>query len=184
MCQLINYQDIDTEISMAAEKIFSNHLWYLVPENVALSFFDDNVPTAVKTNMAQIMLKADKDEQEENQLKRYILHQNDFSSFTKIEFSSFVTPCTKNFFTRFSISTDFLDKDPSTWKDDPGFKSGIEKLEKTVVVNDVAERGVKLIQDYSNILTKDETDKQFVLQIVAEDRKTHPTATKSSLRKK
>ena len=70
------------------------------------------------------------------------------------------------------------------WKDDPGYKSAIEKLEKIVVVNDVAERGVKLIQEYSNSLTKNENEKQFILQIVAEDRKRYPTATKSSLRKK
>ena len=51
-------------------------------------------------------------------------------------------------------------------------------------MNDVAERVVKLIQEYNNILTKDETEKQFVLQIVTENRKTFPTATKSSLMKK
>lgn len=187
MRQLVNYQAIDPEISKAAAKKFSNHLWYLVPETVALSLFDDNVPTAVKASMAQVMLEADKSEEQEedkNQLKRYILHQKDFPSFTNIEFSSFVTPSSKNFFTRFSISSDFLDKDPSTWKDDVGYKSGIEKLQTIVVVNDVAERGVKLIQDYNNILTKDEAEKQFILQIVAGDRKKYPTATKSSLRKK
>ena len=37
---------------------------------------------------------------------------------------------------------------------------------------------------YNNILTKDETEKQFGLQIVTENRKTYPTATKSSLMKK
>ena len=73
---------------------------------------------------------------------------------------------------RFSISTDFLHKDPSTWKDNFSYKSGIEKLEKIYVVNDVAERGVKLILDYNNIFTKDEIEKQCVLQIVVEHRKT------------
>ena len=87
---------------------------------MAISLFDDKGPTAVKTNMAQIILEAGKGEEEEeenNQLKRYILHQNDFSSFTNIEFSSFVSPGTKTIFMRLSVSTDFLDKDPSTWKD-------------------------------------------------------------------
>jgi hypothetical protein len=189
MRQLINYQDIDPEISKATAKKFSNHLSYLAPENVALSLFDDAVPKEIKANMAQVMLEADKDEgneenEETNPVRRYILHQNDFASFTNIEFTSFVTPGTKTFFKRFSIRTDFLDKDPSTWKYDPGYKNGIEKLEKIVVVNDVAERGVKLIQEYNNILTKDETEKQFVLQIVTENRKTYPTATKSSLMQK
>ena len=60
----------------------------------------------------------------------------------------------KKLFARFSINTNFLSKNPITWNDDPGYKSGLEKLQKTVVVNDVAERGVKLIQEYNNILTK------------------------------
>lgn len=47
------------------EQYFATYLWYLVPETVALSLFDDNVPTAIKTNMAQVMLEADKGEEEE-----------------------------------------------------------------------------------------------------------------------
>ena len=184
MCQLINYRDIDPQVSKAAAKKFFNHLWYLVPETVALALFDDNVPPAVKANMAQVLLDKDKEaEEEKNQVKRYILPEKDVSSFPNIKFPSLLTPGTKTFFNRFSLSTDFLNKDPSVWKDDPGYKSGIEKLKKLMVVNDVAERGVKLIQDYNNILTKDETEKQFVLQIVAGDRKKYPTATKSCLMK-
>ena len=64
-----------------------------------------------------------------------------------------------------------------------GYKSGLEKLRKTIVVKDVAERHVKLIQEYNNILTKDETKKQFALQIVNENRKTYPSATKYSQEK-
>lgn len=185
--QLLKYEDIDPEISKVTAKKFSSHLWYLVPETVALSLFDENVPTAVKTEMARAILEADnngEDEEEKHQVKRYILHQTDISSFAEIEFTSFVTPSTKTFFKRFSIATDFLHKDPLTWKDDPGYKNGIEILEKMVIVNDVAERGVKLIQDYNKILTKDETEKQFLLQIVAEHRKKYPTATKYSIMNK
>lgn len=57
--------------------------------------------------MPRVMLKTDLGEQEEegkNQLKRYIRNKNYFSSFTNIEFLS---PDTKTFFTKFSISTDF-----------------------------------------------------------------------------
>ena len=94
------------------------------------------------------MLEADKgeeEEQEKNEVKKYILHQKDFSSFTNLEFSSFVTNATKKLFARFFINTNFLSKNPTTWNNDPGYKSGLEKLQKTVVVNDVAERGVKLV---------------------------------------
>ncbi len=103
---------------------------------MALSFFDDNVPIDVKTSMAQVMPEVEGSEEQEedtNQFKRYILHPNDFSSFSKIKFPSFVTSSTKNFFTRFSISSDFLYKDPSTWKDDVGYKSVIKKFRPSLL---------------------------------------------------
>lgn len=59
MSQLINYQDIDLEISEASVKKFSIYLWYLASETVALSIFDDNVPKQVKTNIARVMLETD-----------------------------------------------------------------------------------------------------------------------------
>lgn len=75
---------------------------------MALSLFDENVLTSVKANMAQVILEADKhneEEEDKNKLKRSLLHQNDFFvSFTNIEFSSFVTPGIKTFFARFFMS--------------------------------------------------------------------------------
>lgn len=35
------------------------------------------------------------------------------------------------------------------------YKKAVENLEKTIGMNDVAERGVKLIADFNNILKKD-----------------------------
>lgn len=78
-----HYQNIDQEISWAATENFSNHLWYLAPEIVAPFIFDDNVPSEVKVNIAQVMQDADAGEEEEkNKMKGYILRQNNFSSFT------------------------------------------------------------------------------------------------------
>ena len=42
----------------------------------------------------------------------------------------------------------------------------------------MAERGVKLIHDYNNILKNDESEKQYVLQVAAQSRKTFTNATK------
>lgn len=49
------------------------------------------------------------------------------------------------------------------------------------VVNDKAERGVKLIQDFNDTLTKDEDQKQFLLQVVTECRRLYPDTSKSTL---
>ena len=125
MRELINYEDIDPEISKATAKKSLNHLWYLAAETVGLSVFDDNVPTQVRANMAQVMLEAEEEKEEKNEAKKYILQQKDFSSFTNLEFSSFVTNATKKLFVKFSINTNFLSKNSTTWNDDPGYKTGL-----------------------------------------------------------
>ncbi|KAJ8961828.1 hypothetical protein NQ318_021443 [Aromia moschata] len=48
------------------------------------------------------------------------------------------------------------------------------------VVNDIAERAIKLMSDYNNILTNDE-QRQYILQVVKEYRRIFPTADKASL---
>ena len=42
------------------------------------------------------------------------------------------------------------------------------------VVNDAAERGVRLISEYASILTKDEETRQFLLQGVERHRQMYP----------
>ena len=39
------------------------------------------------------------------------------------------------------------------------------------VVNDIAERGVKLIEDYNKLITNDEQQKQYLLQVVSNYKK-------------
>lgn len=58
---------------------------------------------------------------------------------------------------------------------------GKVKIEKIRSVNDGAERGVKLIEDFNQLLTKNEDDMQFLLQAVCEYRKKYPSHTKSTL---
>ena len=52
------------------------------------------------------------------------------------------------------------------------------------VTNDTAERGIKLISDYSKILTKDPVNRIKMLQGVEMDRKINPDFKKSTLNNK
>ena len=49
------------------------------------------------------------------------------------------------------------------------------------IVNDAAERGVKLNQDYAAILTENEEQRRSLLQIVEKHRKEFPNFRKSTL---
>ena len=58
---------------------------------------------------------------------------------------------------------DFLQKDPLEWEDDSSFQIGLEIVIKLQVVNDAAERRVKLMEDYNKILSRSEEEKQCTI---------------------
>nr|CAI5865498.1 unnamed protein product [Callosobruchus analis] len=77
----------------------------------------------------------------------------------------FIQPLSMDFFKRFNINTQFLKKDPLTWKNDDNYNSCLDVVKHLKVVNDSAERGVKLTEDFNNLLTKHENQKQCILQV-------------------
>ena len=93
----------------------------------------------------------------------------------------FISGESKNFFTRFNISTNFLQLDPEAWENDEDYKAGLEIVQNLKIVNNTAERGVKLMSDYNEILTTNEDNKQYILQVLEEYRQFYPDTKKSSL---
>ncbi len=51
------------------------------------------------------------------------------------------------------------------------------------VVNDTAERGVALMQEFNALLTEDEEQTQFAIQVIKEHRKRYPDSKKETLLK-
>jgi len=54
-------------------------------------------------------------------------------------------------------------------------------LVQSKVVNDISERAVKLIQDFATSITNDETQKQYLLQVVEQQRKAVPNFNKDTV---
>ena len=57
---------------------------------------------------------------------------------------------------------------PELWSGMASYTRAKELVAGLKVVNDCAERGVSLVQDYTNCLTRDEEQRQFLLQLVAD----------------
>jgi len=93
--------------------------------------------------------------------------------------ADFVSSASHRIFEAFSINMDFLDTDPSEWEDMPSYQSSQQALCGIATVNDFAERGVALIQDYNQLLTKDEQQRQYLLQVVESHRRQFPEAKKT-----
>ena len=85
------------------------------------------------------------------------------------QISFLVTTNTKQFFA--ILDDSFLDLAPESWNDNEQYKAAERIVRSLKVVNDSAERGVKLIQDYNEILIKNEEQKPYLLQVVQDHRK-------------
>lgn len=171
----------DAKVSNALLCKIKNHLWYLSEEVVALGFFDEKIPFEVKRKMVQALGNLDDEDAEGVIPKRLDVTVEQVKSYTNKDLSDFVTPRTKQFFNRLQIDMDFLHLDPSTWQEREDYCVGKRICQNLTVVNDPAERAVKLITDFNRALTYDEENKQYLLQVVEHYRQKYPSHTKSSL---
>jgi len=69
----------------------------------------------------------------------------------------------------------------SQWAENHDYQTAAAVARTVAVVNDHAERAVALVQQFSGSLTKNEEQLQFLLQVVAENRKRYPQALKRTL---
>lgn len=172
----IEYGNIDGAISRIALNKIAGHLWYLSQEAVALAFFDDEVTIEEKRKMVLALEKQKRSVKvltsSEKELRR---------KYKSKDISDFVSNNTSKFFERFDISTDFLSVDPSEWNDRDDYQKGRETCKGIHIVNDAAERAVKLFTRFNAILSKDEEEKQFIIIAVQHYNKLHSSIKKSHL---
>jgi len=113
---LNEYRNIDKIILDTALAELLNHLWYLSPEVVALSLFDDDVSLDIKEKMRQNINNVDESEEEMIiPSKRITFKHSEVGQIIKKELDQFIVPQTKFFFERFDINCSFLSKASSEW---------------------------------------------------------------------
>lgn len=69
----------------------------------------------------------------------------DFRNFCDKEIDYFISPQSLNFFDIFEIKKGFLHIDPQEWPLNADYNEGLDIVRKLKVVNDTAERAVKLV---------------------------------------
>ena len=95
--------------------------------------------------------------------------------------SNLLRPESHSLFSILGIITDWLAKPIEQWTEQPGYKEA-EKFVCTVkVVNDTAERGVKLISEFATIITSDPEKREWLLQGVENHRQQYPDFGKKTL---
>lgn len=81
--------------------------------------------------------------------KRLCIKFNEIPNLINKNIETFIWNKTLIFFIRFNINFNFIETSPSTWESNEKYKRGKEIVSKLKVVNDTAERAVKLIEDFN-----------------------------------
>ena len=145
---LLKYNEINDVISAAATRALSRHLWYVSEEMVALAFFDLDVDHGTKRKMVK-----DLGNPESNEPPKRI--QLQVSRIESNQLEDFVTENTLKFFEILELPSKFLtETDIEQWEENENFQKAKQCAQSLRVVNDVAERGVKLIQDFNSSITR------------------------------
>jgi hypothetical protein len=171
------YEEINQVIAKIALKKIIGHLWYLSEELVAFAFFDDAVPLDTKKKMVDALKNEGIDQ---SPIKRITVDADVIHNKT-LEY--FVSSNTRRFFSITGIPSAFLEKNVEVWEEDDDYKTSKEIVCSMKVVNDIAERGVALMEEYNKLHTTNEEQKQYLLLLVKQYRKIYPDSKKSTLLK-
>lgn len=161
----------DKEVSQVALTAFSRHLWYLSETLVGLSLFDDSVTFDEKQRMVYNMRNNQGSDEPPKRLPP--IHDPSTKSL-----SDFFTTSTIKLFQLLRFDDAFLDRDPQQWESEQSFNEAKDIVSALRVTNDLAERGVALMQSFNEALVRNEEEKQFVLQMVEYHRNRFPKALK------
>src|SRR6218665_275094 len=159
----------DKNVAKAATTAFDRHLWYLSEHLIAFAFFDEEVSHEEKRLMVAALRQ---NVGSEDPLKRIYPFKEPHS------LHNFVTTSSLQFFKILMLDEEFLEHDPSEWDNLEQYKRSQDICRSVKVVNDFAERGVALIQQFNGSLTRDEEQKQFLLQVVEHHRQICAAPTK------
>ncbi|KAG0723598.1 hypothetical protein GWK47_042397 [Chionoecetes opilio] len=80
------------------------------------------------------------------------------------------------------IEYDWLLQPVATWPRSDDYSKALEYVSSVKVVNDIAERGVKMMTDFANIITTDSQQKQYLLQTVEYNRERFDSFKKQTLK--
>ncbi|KAL7287612.1 hypothetical protein TKK_0018258 [Trichogramma kaykai] len=91
----------------------------------------------------------------------------------------FTAPVAQQFLKDLDLT--FLSSDCGTWEENKLYTANRDKLKEVPVINDRAERGVKLMEECANSLITDESQKQSLLQVVEDYNKRFKDSTKKTV---
>ena len=174
---LHHYMKVDKGMAIAALVSLARHLWYLSEELAPLCIFSGKLTAYQKTQIAKRILKYKDSYDASSTMGQTVMPI--ITERTKLV--DLIGPKSWIMFSKFT-ETDWLMKPAQSWPAESGYTYMFYQVSHLKVVNDIAERGVKMVTDFSKTLTYDEEQKQCVYQVVEDHRKRLPKITKTGIK--
>ena len=175
---LLRYQTVNAVVSNAAQRKFAKHLWYLGEELLGLAVFDEDLPE--KDREYLVMATRFRESRAQNPKRS----EEDIKYLETKSLPDLASKATQEFFRILEIDVSFFDTPVSSRKTQKSYADGKKAVGGLTVINDHAERRIKLMQDYNRSLTKNEESFQNLLLNVEAGRKNLPDLKKTSLVKR
>ena len=154
----------DPEIADAVIKVFNRHTWYLTEELVSFALSSKRISDESKRDLADKMLLFERPGE----------YRPGKPSLPKVteesELVDFIGSNSWLVFDILGLQGDWLVKPVTEWEESPDYLTLKTYIENLKVVNDTAERGIKLWSDFIGILTSNEAKRQDIVQVVEEHR--------------
>lgn len=177
---LIWYKRFDPAVAQAAMTALNRHLWYLTEEIAPFALFSTLLSDSKKKQVIQQLLKHEDDATSCLQKGMPIFPQLSTSSPTQL--SSLIGAKSWQLFRLLHVDNSWMNLPPTQWVTDAAYNEAAMFVHNCRVVNDMAERAVKLITDFAGTITKDEIQRQYLLQTVEKHRREISNFKKTTLR--
>lgn len=153
----------DRAIRDTGLKWMARHSWYLSPEMATLAIFSSKLESTDKAQLVSSMTT-----------------ERGPHLVTKLPSTVAELRPSRSFFQTSGTDDHFLSASVEDWPTMQSFQQTMSTVNNLPCINDCAERGVALIETF-NSTTKDESQKQYLLQVVEQHRKSFTKLTKNQL---
>lgn len=178
---MLTFGQNEPEVAKVCIESCKRHLWYFTPQLLPFLFCDNSADSTIKEELAKKLIATPR-------AQNVSIGKPDFPEMdltndgTRFEISiDFISEKSWLLFDLIKINdVEWLSKSYSEWENHTGFIKLCCFVKNCKVVNDIAERGIKLISDFAH-KTHDEDQRQCLLQVVESHRKQFPDFKKSTL---
>ena len=155
----------DNALKTAGLNMMKRHSWHISPELATLALFSEELTDDVKSHLVATMT---------SERGQHLL--------TSLPDSIEALNVLRSLFQTLAIDDGFLAVPVHLWSDTPSYITAAALVKNLVCINDCAESRIALIQKFNETITKDEQQKQHLLQVVEYHRKLFKNCNRDSLK--